>query len=122
MNIAPEDVDIYDPLAFVVQPMSRLRSAHGCRLIEQRGGLVDAYRALHPTDQQFTWWDYRAGNFHKNLGLRIDLALVSTDLAKGLTECGIDRNFRKGAKPSDPHHCWCVLSSARLMAWLRSTD
>ncbi|HET9016950.1 MAG TPA: endonuclease/exonuclease/phosphatase family protein, partial [Thermomicrobiaceae bacterium] len=50
---------------------------------------------------QYTWWDYRAGNFHKGLGLRIDLALVSADLAERLHGCGIDRNYRKGKKPSD---------------------
>jgi exodeoxyribonuclease-3 len=62
--------------------------------------MVDAYRHLHD-EQQFTWWDYRAGHFHKGLGLRIDLALVGTELAPRLTACGIDRNFRKGSKPSD---------------------
>jgi exodeoxyribonuclease-3 len=56
---------------------------------------------LHPSEQQFTWWDYRQGHFHRGLGLRIDLALLSTDLASRLTECGIDRNYRKGPKPSD---------------------
>jgi exodeoxyribonuclease-3 len=63
--------------------------------------MVDAYRELHPGEQQFTWWDYRAGNFHKGLGLRIDLALVSADLRERLAACGIDRDFRKGKKPSD---------------------
>jgi exodeoxyribonuclease-3 len=63
--------------------------------------MIDAYRELHPGEQQFTWWDYRAGNFHKGLGLRIDLALLSTDLRDRLVACGIDRNFRKGKKPSD---------------------
>jgi exodeoxyribonuclease-3 len=101
VNIAPEDADVYDPAAFrdsthvTAEERSRLQS------ILERGGLVDAYRTLHPTEQQFTWWDYRAGNFHKNLGLRIDLALVSAGLAQHLTACGIDRNFRKGTKPSD---------------------
>jgi len=50
---------------------------------------------------QYTWWDYRAGHFHKGLGLRIDLALVSAELAGSLRSCGIDRNYRKGFKPSD---------------------
>ncbi len=65
------------------------------------GGMVDAYRAVHPDEVQYTWWDYRAGHFHKGFGLRIDLALLSTSLAERLTACGIDRNFRKGKKPSD---------------------
>ena len=63
--------------------------------------MVDAYRSLHPDEVQYTWWDYRAGNFHKGLGLRIDLALVSGGLASRLVSCGIDRDYRKGTKPSD---------------------
>lgn len=101
VNIAPEDIDVYDPAAFVGSTHVSVPERSALRLIQERGGLVDAYRTLHPDDQQFTWWDYRAGNFHKNLGLRIDLALISSGLGERLRECGIDRNFRKGVKPSD---------------------
>jgi exodeoxyribonuclease III len=100
MNVAPADIDVYDPKAFresthvTKDERSRLE-----RILAQE--LTDAYRALHPSEQQFTWWDYRAGNFHRGLGLRIDLALLSRDLVAGLRECGIDRNYRKGPKPSD---------------------
>ncbi|MGI8903680.1 MAG: exodeoxyribonuclease III [Solirubrobacteraceae bacterium] len=52
-------------------------------------------------ERGFTWWDYRAGHFHRGLGMRIDLALLSPDLAARLSACGIDRAYRKGAKPSD---------------------
>jgi exodeoxyribonuclease-3 len=69
------------------------------RILE--AGLLDAYRHLHPDEQQFTWWDYRAGNFHKGLGLRIDLAMLSPDLAQRLLSCGMVRDYRKGKKPSD---------------------
>jgi exodeoxyribonuclease-3 len=100
MNIAPADIDVYDPAAFAgsthVTPAERERLNAILEL-----GMVDAYRQLHPTEVQYTWWDYRAGNFHKGLGLRIDLALVSTGVAERLRACGIDRNFRKGSKPSD---------------------
>jgi exodeoxyribonuclease-3 len=100
-NIAPADVDVYDPAAFVgsthVTDDERSRLA---RLVET-GGLVDAFRALHPDEQQFTWWDYRQGHFHRGMGLRIDLALLSEDLAGRLIQCGIDRTYRKGLKPSD---------------------
>ncbi len=100
MNVAPADLDVYDPAAFV-------GSTHTSR--DERGrleailgtGLVDAYRRLHPDEAGFTWWDYRAGHFHKKLGLRIDLVLASTDLAEQLESCGIDRTYRKGSKPSD---------------------
>ena len=100
INIAPADGDVYDPGAFVggthVTEDERGRLAG---MLE--GGFVDAYRHLHPDEVGFTWWDYRAGNFHKGKGLRIDLFLVSDDLADGITGCGIDRNFRTGTKPSD---------------------
>ena len=100
MNVAPADLDVYDPPAFA-------GSTHTSR--DERGrleaiiatGLVDTYRQLHPDEPGFTWWDYRAGHFHKKLGLRIDLILASSDLAQRVETCGIDRNYRKGSKPSD---------------------
>jgi exodeoxyribonuclease-3 len=100
MNIAPSDLDVYDPAAFVggthVSPPER---EHLERILA--AGMVDAYRALHPDAVQYTWWDYRAGNFHKGLGLRIDLLLLSGGPAAKLVACGIDRDYRKGKKPSD---------------------
>jgi exodeoxyribonuclease-3 len=100
MNIAPSDLDVYDPAAFAGGThVSDPERAHLESIVT--GGMVDAYRALHPDEVQYTWWDYRAGNFHKGLGLRIDLALVSAGLALRLRSCGIDRDYRKGRKPSD---------------------
>jgi exodeoxyribonuclease-3 len=100
MNIAPSDLDVYDPVGFVGGThVSAPEREHLERI--RAGGMVDAYRALHPDEVQYTWWDYRAGNFHKGLGLRIDLALVSSGLAPRLASCGIDRDYRKGKKPSD---------------------
>lgn len=100
-NVAPADIDVYDPAAFHgsthVQPEERSRVA----AIIAAGGLVDAYRRLHPDTVQHTWWDYRQGHFHRGLGLRIDLALLSEASAQTLTACGIARDFRKGSKPSD---------------------
>jgi exodeoxyribonuclease-3 len=101
INIAPADADVYDPAAFVGSTHVTVEERDRLRAILADGRLVDAYRQLHPDDPQFTWWDYRAGNFHKGLGLRIDLALVADQLAGRLVACGIDRNFRKGSKPSD---------------------
>jgi exodeoxyribonuclease III len=100
-NIAPEDRDVYDPAAFAGETHVTEEERSRLARILAAGGLVDAYRAVHPDEQQFTWWDYRQGHFHRGLGLRIDLALVSEPLASGLTACGIDRDFRKGPKPSD---------------------
>lgn len=100
MNIAPADADVYDPASFVggthVSPAERDRLGALLDL-----GLTDAYRRLHPDEVQYTWWDYRAGHFHKGLGLRIDLLLVGAELSAGLRSCGIDRDYRKGPKPSD---------------------
>ena len=100
INIAPGDLDVYDPRMYVGTTHTSLQERHRlARILD--AGMVDAYRHLHPDEQQFTWWDYRAGHFHKGLGMRIDLVMVSNDLAPRLTFCGIDRDFRKGAKPSD---------------------
>jgi exodeoxyribonuclease III len=99
-NVCPADLDVYDPAAFVgethVTAPERERFA---ALLE--AGAVDAFRSLHPDEPGFTWWDYRAGHFHKKMGLRIDAILLAPALAERLQECGIDRNFRKGPKPSD---------------------
>jgi exodeoxyribonuclease-3 len=101
LNVCRTDLDVYDPAAFVgethVTPEERSRLE---RVLEA-GGLVDAFRRLHPDEQGFTWWDYRQGHFHRGLGLRIDYVLTGDGLAERLVECGIDRNFRKGQKPSD---------------------
>jgi exodeoxyribonuclease-3 len=99
-NIAPADVDVYDAAAF--QGSTHVTDAERSRLAEITAlGMVDAYRTLHPTEVQYTWWDYRGGDFHKGLGMRIDLALLSRGLADRLRACGIDRDYRKGTKPSD---------------------
>jgi exodeoxyribonuclease-3 len=64
-------------------------------------GLVDAFRLHYREPNLFTWWDYRAGNFHKHIGMRIDLVLLSGPLADRCTYALIDRNARKGRQPSD---------------------
>lgn len=99
-NVAPSDLDVYDPAAFVgathVTPEERGRLE---RILDT--GLLDAFRRLHPDEVGYTWWDYRQGHFHRGMGLRIDLALMSPDLAARLARCGIDRDYRKGPRPSD---------------------
>lgn len=99
-NVAPDDRDVWDPAA-----------AHGGTHVsaEERAalervcgwGLVDLLRRRHHESGLFTWWDYRAGNFHKHLGMRIDLALASAPVAERLSWVLVDRNARKGTKPSD---------------------
>jgi exodeoxyribonuclease-3 len=101
-NVTPADVDVYDPVAFAGETHVTEDERGRLRAIMAAGGLVDAYRARHGDEEvQFTWWDYRQGHFHRGLGLRIDLALVSAELAPRLREVGMVRDFRKGKKPSD---------------------
>jgi exodeoxyribonuclease III len=99
-NVCPADIDVYDPAAFAgsthVQPEERARFA---ALLAD--GHVDAFRHLHPDEVGFTWWDYRQGHFHRRMGLRIDAFLVGASTAERIAACGIDRNYRKGPKPSD---------------------
>lgn len=100
-NIAPADADVWDATACHggthVSPEER--AAFGGLLAL---GLTDAYRALRPEPERYTWWDYRAGMFHKNYGMRIDHILVGPALAGRLRWTEIDREARKGKPiPSD---------------------
>ncbi len=103
-NIAPGDADVWDPAAFVgathvSEPERRALDA----ILDW--GLEDTFRRFHPEGGLFSWWDYRAGNFHKGMGMRIDLVLLSRSLAARAVSAEIDRNARKkspqGNKPSD---------------------
>jgi exodeoxyribonuclease-3 len=101
LNVAPTDADVWDPTkchgGTHVSPPEREAFA---RLLSW--GLVDAYRRHHPEGERFTWWDYRAGMFHKNYGMRIDHLLVTAPLAARTIWAEIDREARKGAPtPSD---------------------
>src|ERR1051325_942571 len=100
-NVAPADIDVWDPTACHggthVSPREREAFARLCS-----SGLVDAYRLRHPESGRYSWWDYRAGNFHKNFGMRIDHLLVTASLAPRIVWSEIDREARKGKPiPSD---------------------
>jgi exodeoxyribonuclease-3 len=99
-NVTRDDRDVYDPVAFEGETHVTPEERAALEAILDRGGLVDAYRELHD-GEQFTWWDYRQGHFHRGMGLRIDYVLLSEALAEPLTACHIERDFRKGTKPSD---------------------
>ena len=101
LNIAPADEDVYDPAVFVGSTHTSADERQRLATILERGRMLDAYRHIYPDVPQFTWWDYRAGNFHKGLGMRIDLILVGEALGPRLEQCWIARDFRKGVKPSD---------------------
>jgi exodeoxyribonuclease-3 len=100
MNIAPADIDVFDPKAYVgqthVTPPERAALA---RL--QALGLHDVVRDRWPAERVFTYWDYRAGMFHQDLGMRIDLVLASAPVAERARAAWVDRQARKGTKPSD---------------------
>jgi exodeoxyribonuclease-3 len=101
-NIAPTDRDVYDPARFVgATHVSKPERAALDMLLDW--GLVDTFRQLYDDDQFFTWWDYRAGDFHSGRGMRIDLMLLTEPLAKLVTWGIVDRNARKGRQgvPSD---------------------
>ena len=107
LNVAPEDVDVWDPHAcnggtHVSKP-EREAFARLCRM-----GLVDAYRLHHPEPERYTWWDYRAGNFYKNIGMRIDHLLVTAALKSRVVWAEIDREARKG-KPVPSDHAPLVI-------------
>ena len=99
-NVTRDDRDVYDPVAFEGDTHVTPEERAALEAILDRGGLADAYRVLHD-EQQFTWWDYRQGHFHRGMGLRIDYVLLSDSLGKSLSACHIERDFRKGTKPSD---------------------
>jgi exodeoxyribonuclease III len=100
-NVAPADEDVWDPLAAHGGTHVSDRERAAVNALRDRG-LVDAYRARHPESGRYTWWDYRAGMFHKNFGMRIDLLLVGPDVAARLVDAEIDREARKGPPvPSD---------------------
>ena len=106
-NVAPDDTDVWDPRACHggthVSPPEREAFARLCGW-----GLVDVYRRHHPETGRYTWWDYRAGNFHKNMGMRIDHLLLTAPLAERAVWSEIDREARKG-KPIPSDHAPLVV-------------
>ncbi len=99
-NVAPTDEDVYDPALFAGSThTSDPERATFSRLLDW--GLVDIYRIHHPEPGRYTWWDYRAGHFHKGYGMRIDHLLGTRSVAERSIGAEIDRNARKGPIPSD---------------------
>jgi len=99
-NVAPEDADVYDMADFV--GATHVSASERAAVAALRDwGLVDAYRLHHPEPGKFSWWDYRAGSFHKGLGMRIDHLYVTRSVADRCTAAEIDRDARKGKLPSD---------------------
>jgi exodeoxyribonuclease-3 len=100
MNIAPTDDDVFDPDAYVGQ--THVTEPERAALAElQALGLHDVVRERWPGERVFTYWDYRAGMFHQDLGMRIDLVLASAPVAGRVAAAWVDRHARKGKGPSD---------------------
>jgi exodeoxyribonuclease-3 len=106
-NIAPEDADVWDPArchgGTHVSPPEREAFAALCRW-----GLIDSYRQLHSEPARYSWWDYRAGHFHSNFGMRIDHLLVTRPVAERVVWAEIDREARKG-KPIPSDHAPVII-------------
>ena len=100
MNIAPTDADVFDPEAYVGQ--THVTRPERAALQRAAGaGLRDVVRDRWPNERIFTYWDYRAGMFHQDLGMRIDLVLASASVADRVRAAWVDRQARKGSGPSD---------------------
>ena len=106
-NVAPADIDVWDPAACHggTHVSDRERDAVSSLLAL---GLLDAYRLRHPEPDRYSWWDYRAGAFHKNFGMRIDHLFVSEGMASRVVGAEIDREARKG-KPTPSDHAPVVI-------------
>jgi exodeoxyribonuclease-3 len=100
MNIAPTDADVFDPDAYIGQ--THVTPAEREALADlQALGLRDVVRDRWPNERVFTYWDYRAGMFHRDLGMRIDLVLAGAPVADRVRAAWVDREARKGSGPSD---------------------
>jgi exodeoxyribonuclease-3 len=100
MNIAPADADVFDPDAFIGH--THVTAPERAALASLRAaGLRDVVRDRWPDKRVFTYWDYRAGMFHQDLGMRIDLVLASDPVAGRVRAAWVDREARKGTGPSD---------------------
>lgn len=108
-NIAPDDRDVHDPEAWFGQVLcSPPERAALKRILDL--GFSDSFRMHDDNAGQFSWWDYRQAAFRRNLGLRIDLVLVSAALRDAVTSAGIDRTPRTWDRASDHAPVWVALS------------
>lgn len=100
INIAPADADVFDPEAYIGQTHVTEPERAALQAI-QALGFHDVVRDRWPNERIFSYWDYRAGMFHRDLGMRIDLILASSSVAPRVQAAWVDRHARKGTGPSD---------------------
>ena len=108
-NVIPEDIDCYDPKAWMKDALFQPESRASLRRIEYLG-YTDAFRACHAETHQYTFWDYQAGAWQKDHGIRIDHILLSPQAADRLKACKIDKHVRDREKPSDHVPVWCEVA------------
>ncbi|RNF83810.1 exodeoxyribonuclease III [Montanilutibacter psychrotolerans] len=109
-NIAPDDRDVHDPQVWNDGHILTSTAERTALARLQSLGLHDAFRLHHDDAGQFSWWDYRQAGFRRNLGLRIDLTLVSDALRPHAAAAGIDREPRTWDRPSDHAPAWVELA------------
>ncbi len=107
-NVIPTPDDVWDPKAWEGDALFRQESRAALRAIENLG-FTDAWRACHAETHRYTFWDYQAGAWTKDHGIRIDHILLSPQATDHLKGCGIDKHVRGREKPSDHVPVWCEL-------------
>ena len=108
-NVIPTPDDVYDPKAWLGDALFQPESRGALRRLEYLG-FTDAFRECHPETHQYTFWDYQAGAWQKDHGIRIDHIWLSPQAADQLEGCGIDKHVRGRDKPSDHVPVWCNLN------------
>jgi exodeoxyribonuclease III len=107
-NVIPEDKDVHDPKLWLNDALFQPESRAALRRIENLG-YTDAFRARHSEAGHYTFWDYQAGAWRRNNGIRIDHILLSPQGVDRLKTCDIDKHVREGDKPSDHVPVWCEM-------------
>jgi exodeoxyribonuclease-3 len=114
-NVAPTDADVYDPAAWREDALCRPETRKEYRALVNLG-LVDAFRVYHREPHRYSFWDYQAGRWYRDEGLRIDHLLLSPQAADRLRGADIDRKPRGQEKASDHTPVWCEIGPPRQAA------
>ncbi len=109
-NVCPADEDVYDPVAWRDDALCRIETRSRFRALLHRG-LCDAYRIFHREPHRYTFWDYQAGRWNRDEGLRIDHLLLSPQAADRIAACDIDKKPRGKERASDHTPIWCEIAA-----------